>query len=267
MRPRNVVDNPLRKPLKQLLLFLTILTCMTFGVMVYLYKDTTFDAATSNPLGIALLVLGCIAPTVAAILVYLVNKDMGGFSGLKQTVMAPGKPSAWFMGVYFFFIHFGFAFLTGRVGETGSLVDFFAFYPLMFVTFGLQEICWRVIMHDEFLHSRGFWKMNIATGMINSLWLLPLTLIPGSPAPAEMYLPIAIYLVGMAVLLSTMRMQGASMLACMVFAALFYDLHILLPMKMESSLWYLTIVDLVLAFTFKSKIFKENRKDQGMLNP
>ena len=35
MRPRNVVDNPLRKPLKQLLLFLTILTCITFGDIAF----------------------------------------------------------------------------------------------------------------------------------------------------------------------------------------------------------------------------------------
>ena len=257
----NVVDNPLRKPLKQLFLFLTLLTYIPFGLLVYLYKDSTFDAVTSSPLGVVLLLLGGIAPTVAAVLVFLFNKDMGGLPGLKKAVMAPGKLSVWFMGFYFFMIHFGFAFLVGRVDHIGSLVDCLAFLPLMFVTFGLQEICWRLIMHDEFLHSRGFWKMTIATGMIVSLWFLPLTLIPGSPVPANAYLPVAIYLVGMAVLLSTMRMQGASMLCCMVYGAIFYSLHFLLPMKLDSNLMFLTIVDLVLAFMFKSKIFKENRKE------
>ena len=262
MRPnRNVVDNPLRKPLKQLCLFLFVLTYIPFGLLVYLYKDLNFDAVTSSPLGIALLLLGGIAPTVAAVLVFLVNKDMGGLAGLKQAVLAPGKMSAWFLGIYFFIIHFGFAFLLGRVPEMGSVVDFLAFFPLMFVIFGLQEICWRLIMHDEFLHSRGFWKTTIATGMIASLWFMPLTLIPGGPIPANAYLPVAIYLVGMAVLLSSLRTQGASMIACMVFGALFYSLHFLLPLTLETNLMFMTIVDLVLAFTFKSKIFKENRKE------
>ena len=268
MRPnRTVVDNPFRKPLKQLFLFLAILTYIPFGLLVHLFKDSTFDAVTASPLGILLLVLGGIAPTVAAVLVFLCNKDMGGFAGLKKAVLAPGKLSAWFMGFYFFMIHFGFAFLTGRVARVGSMLDFLAFFPLMFVTFGLQEICWRLIMHDEFLHSRGFWKMTICVGMIAALWALPLSLIPGSPLPANAYLPFAIYLVGLALMLSTMRMQGASMLVCIVFATLFFGMQFLLPMKMESNLWFLTIVDIVLAFIFKSKIFKENRKDENLLNP
>ena len=65
----------------------------------------------------------------------------------------------------------------------------------------------------------------------------------------------------MAVLLSSLRTQGASMIACMVFGALFYSLHFLLPLTLETNLMFMTIVDLVLAFTFKSKIFKENRKE------
>ena len=82
----NVVDNPLRKPLKQLFLFLTLLTYIPFGLLVYLYKDSTFDAVTSSPLGVALLLLGGIAPTVAAVLVFLFNKDMGGLPGLKKGI-------------------------------------------------------------------------------------------------------------------------------------------------------------------------------------
>jgi hypothetical protein len=42
-------------------------------------------------------------------------------------------------------------------------------------------------------------------------------------------------------------------------------MQFLLPMKMESNLWFLTIVDIVLAFIFRSKIFKENRKDENLL--
>ena len=59
MRPnRNVVDNPFRKPLKQLFLFLTVLSYIPFGLLVHLYKDSNFEAVTASPLGILLLVLG-----------------------------------------------------------------------------------------------------------------------------------------------------------------------------------------------------------------
>lgn len=264
MRPgRTVVDNPLRKPLKLLFLYLLVLTYVPFGLLVHRYQTLGFDALTASPLGVFLLLLGGISPTLAAVLVFLTDKSMGGLAGLKQAVTAPGKLSAWCLGFYFFVIHFGFAFLLGQVPEMGSLVDTLVFFPLLFVTFGLQEICWRLIMHDEFLHSRGFWKTCIATGMIISLWFMPLTLISGSPIPANAYLPVAIYLVGQSMILSTMRTHGASMLCCMVFGALFYDLHFLLPISLETNIMFMTIVDMILAFTFKSKIFKENRPQEA----
>lgn len=250
------------KAMKQFLCSLVVLTAVGFGPLLAMGK--TFGEIVTSPLGILLLGLGCLAPALSTVLIYVLNKEKGGLSQLWKDVVEQKKIHPWVMMLYFLFLHYGLAFLCNLVGELGSIASFLKALPIMFILMGSQEIGWRLILQPALEQYRGFWKSNIAMGMIVSLWFLPLLMIPGFMVAPNFYLVLAIYLVGLNLLQTTIRQQGGSILTCMVFTTLFYALNSVLVMYQSSNVMFLVIVDLVLAFTFKSKIFKENRKEQGI---
>lgn len=253
------------KAMKYFLCFIVLLTAAGFGPLIA--KGWTFQEVLANPLGIALFTLGCLAPALATVLVYVLDKEKGGLRQLWKDISHQEKKSSWLMMIYFLILHYGLAFLMGFVADLGTFGDFIKALPVMFVLFGTQELGWRLMMQPALESYRGFWKGNIALGMIISLWFLPLVYIPGFYFRADMYLVLAIYLVGITLMQSTIRNQGGSILTAAAFSTLHYSMLAIFSLLQSSNLMILLLIDGLMAFTFKSKIFKENRKDQNMLNP
>ena len=254
------------KAMKQFLCFVVLLSAVGYGPL--LAMKWTFQEVLSNPLGILLFGLACLAPALSAVLVYILNKEeKGGLSQLWKDITAQKKMHPWILMLYFLFLHYGLLFLCNLVGELGTAGDFLKSLPVMLILFGSQEIGWRLILQPALEKYRGFWKGNIALGMIVSLWFLPAVMIPGFYVGPAFYLVLAIYLVGLNLLQSTIRNQGGSILTCIVFTTLFYSLNEFFILFQSSNVMFMVIADLVMAFTFKSKIFKENRKDQGIVGP
>lgn len=253
------------KVMKQFVCFVVLLTAAGFGPL--LAMKWTFEEVLSNPLGILLFGLACLAPALSAVLVYVLNKEKGGLSQMWKDITAQKKMHPWVLMIYFLFLHYGLLFLCNLVGDLGGFADFIKALPVMLILFGSQELGWRLILQPALEKYRGFWKGNIALGMIVSLWFLPAIMIPGFYVSPSFYLVLAIYLVGLNLLQSTIRNQGGSILTCVVFTTLFYALNEFFILFQSSNVMFMVIADIVMAFTFKSKIFKENRKDQGIMDP
>ena len=250
------------KSMKLFLCFIVLLTGVAFGPLIAM--GLTFSEVLSQPLGIALFTLGCLAPALSTVLTYVLDKTKGGLPQLWKDITAQTKKTTWLMMIYFLVLHYGLAFLMGFVADLGTFGDFLKALPIMFVLFGTQELGWRLMLQPALESYRGFWKGNIALGMIISLWFLPLIYIPGFYFRADMYLVLAIYLVGVTLMQSTLRNQGGSILTAAVFSTLHYSMLAIFSLVQSSNLMVLLLIDGLMAFTFKSKIFKENRKEQGL---
>ena len=257
------------KVMKQFICFLILITAVGFGPLVYMSwtMSLTFQNLLDKPLGVLLFALGCLAPTLSTVLIYVLNKEKRGMQGLWEDITAEKKKSPWVLALYFLFLHYGAAFLTNLVSELGPAINLIKNLPSMMLLFGCQEIGWRLILAPAMEATRPLWKSCTAMGMIISLWFLPLVMIPGFVVHPNYFLVFAFYLVGLNLLQSTLRHEGGSIMTSIVFTGLFFPLNTVFVLVQTTNLLTLLLLDVVLAFVFHSRLFKENRKSDKQLNP
>lgn len=248
---------------KSLLQYLTItfsISYACFGMLIY--ARLPFTELVKNPVYAALLALGCLAPLIAAGAVYVLGgAKFGGVSGLWNAARAVKKPKAALLIILFLALHYGFAVALRVVGAYGESAAFFKSFPFTLVLLGTQEIGWRMIVQPALHENKGFWKSSVATGLLQSLWFLPLLFIPGFVVHPDFYIQFTICIATYGLLQTTLYKQSGSILYCVVFGALFFSLTAVFPLLQNNTLLFVAIVDVVIAMTYNSRFFKENNKE------
>lgn len=244
------------KTVKQFLLLVTLLTLAGFGPL--LLMDMNFYEVLHSLPGVALFTLGCLAPTLAAILIYCLTPGLGGLKGLWQHARVHTSPKAWFLVPFFLLLHYGLSAVLGIAGAFGSPLLLLRYGPMMLLLFGCQELGWRLILFPELEARKGFWKAAVSTGLFLSIWFFPLLLIPGFLVRADFFLQFAGYMVGLSMLQSTIRRQGGSILACGVFTGLFFALSAVVSLHQTNILIGIAAVDVIIAVFYNSRLMKEN---------
>ena len=144
---------------------------------------------------------------------------------------------------------------NGRSGERGQKL--LGLLPIIFLL-GAQELGWRRVLQPALEKDRKSWKATAATGLITSLWFLPLLFLPWFPVRAEAYLPFAVWLLGLSFLQGTLYRRTGSVCCAALFTSAFFLLYGLLPMKDENAYYAAGALDLVVAFLYQSRLVKEN---------
>lgn len=242
----------LKKPYSQFLSISFFISYVSFGSIVY--SKTNFSSIFSNPLYLLVFILGSLGPLLGTIIVYIINKStLGGISGLIDKIKIIKNPKSIYLVPLFLIAHYGFAMILNNVYSYGSLLNFLYYFPVAFILLGSQEIGWRTILQPALEENKGFLKSTIATGLIWSLWFLPLIYIPEFFILPQFYLQFAIYLVGISFLLTRVYKNSGSILYSTLLSTLIFSLYPVILLKQSYMLAALAILEIILSSIYKDK--------------
>ena len=202
-----------------------------------------------GPVRYLLLALGCAGPII------------GGMTAgeAREGLKKEPKPSRdWLLAAQFLGLHYVlliFLRMAGPGEKSGQKL--LGLLPIIFLL-GAQELGWRRVLQPALEKDRKSWKATAATGLITSLWFLPLLFLPWFPVRAEAYLPFAVWLLGLSFLQGTLYRRTGSVCCAALFTSAFFLLYGLLPMKDENAYYAAGALDLVVAFLYQSRLVKEN---------
>lgn len=202
-----------------------------------------------GPVRYFLLALGCLGPIIGGM---AAGEERGK---LKKW---PEVSREWLLAVPFLGLHYVFLILLRMIGPTADRgQSILGMVPIVFLL-GAQELGWRQVLQPALEKSRKSWKATAATGLINSLWFLPLLFLPWFPVRADAYLPFAVWLLGLSFLQSALYRRTGSIYCTALFTAVFFLLAGLLPMGNENAYYVAGGLDILVAFLYQSRLIKEN---------
>ncbi len=206
----------------------------------------------------ALFLLGCLGPLTGAVGVYLLDRrNLGGLGGMWQdTIQTENGWRGLLPALLFLLLHYGLAILLGVAGAFGPVKKLLVYLPMMLVLFGTGEIGWRRIVQPGIEAVRGgFWRSSIITGLLWSLWFLPMLFIPGFVIRSDFYMQFTAYLIGVGLLLTTL-FQKSGLSGCILFSTLFFSLSAVVILRQGNYLLAVVAVDLVIAMAYNSRVFR-----------
>ena len=227
---------------------------LCFGIVIASRQPFS---ALNTPM-FALFLLGCLGPLVGAAGVYLLDrKNFGGLGGIWQDALQ--TENGWrslLLALLFLLLHYGLAILLGAVGAFGPVQKLLVYLPTMLVLFGTGEIGWRGIVQPSIEAVRGgFWRSSIITGLLWSLWFLPMLFIPGFVIRSDFYIQFTAYLIAVGLLLTTL-FKKSGLPGCIMFSTLFFSLSAVVILRQSNYLLAVAAVDLVIAMVYNSRLFQ-----------
>lgn len=240
----------MKKHTKQFLIIAFILGYLCFGII--LSTNTVLGEVLLNPLLLFLLVLGFLSPFISSLIVYIMNKDeLGGINGFIDNFKLPKSQKSMVWIIVFLAVHYGFGIILNNVGSYGNILDFFRYFPIMFIILGSQEMGWRRIVQPSFEDGKGYYKSIIITGLLWALWFLPLVFLRGFMVLPQFYSQFAAYLVGLSFLLTSMYRSSKSILYCAILSSLIFALVPVIIFKQGFILVAIAILEAAVASFFK----------------
>ena len=242
----------MNKSAKRFLLWTFPISYLCFGVLIWMdFRNPSVGVSVIQGL---ILLLGCLGPVFGAVL--------GGGKGTHFD--PPANQRSWLLVALLLVLHYLFAGLL-RLTRPVAVGEFNLFLIPLALILGAQALGWQGIFRPALTEGRRPWKATVATGLIYSLWIMPLLYVPTASLRADMYLPFAVWLVGLTLLQTTLVQRTGSILCAAVFTSLYFLLSALMPF-VEANAWYISAaIDLVLAFLYNSKMVKQNNEESNLL--
>ena len=204
-----------------------------------------------GPVRYLLLVLGCLGPIIGG---------MAAGEERDEFKKPPEVSREWFLAAQFLGLHYVLLFFLRIIGPAADGEQkLLRLFP-MILLLGAQELGWRRVLQPALERSRKSWKATAATGLITSLWFLPLLFLPWFPVRAETYLPFAVWLLGLSFLQSALYRRTGSIHCTALFTAVFFLLAGILPMVNENAYYVAGGLDILMAFLYQSRLIKENER-------
>lgn len=248
----------MKQYVKQYLLLTYLISYLCFGLPLYLRWD--FPRMLAEPLGLLLFALGALGPALAAGLVFCLHqKALGGLAELWRQVRLCGQAKSWALIPAFLLLHYGLGLLLRLVQPYDPPARYLGYLLPVLLLFGSRELGWRLILEPALQDGRKFWKSSAAAGLFDAIWFLPLVLMKDFVVRADYFLQFALYLVGLHVLLATLRRKGGSVLACCLLSGIFFAFMTLFQLRQSNMLLALPVVDALICFLYSSRSVKENQ--------
>jgi membrane protease YdiL (CAAX protease family) len=179
-----------------------------------------------------LFTLGCLGPIISSIIVYSLKIDsLGGLIEFKEKYLISDSKKYILLIPFFTIVHYGLNISLNNVQSYGDFKNFFISLPIMLVLFGSQEIGWRSILQPALEVKNGYWKSMISTGLIWSLWFLPLIFIPKFIILPQFYSQFAAYLVGLSFMLTIIYKSSGSILYSSLLSTCIFALYPVIIVK------------------------------------
>ncbi len=240
----------LTKKARVFLIITFLIGYVSFGYLVA--RGGTFSHVLSQPSLVLILVIGLLSPFIGGIITNTLMEKTSPLTQLK-TLMHLGDTSKIYMVFLFLLMHYGFAIALHLIGDYGSISSLFTSLPIMILLLGLGEYGWRSILFPQLHSLMGFWRSNICVGLFMAVWLIPLLYLPGFLVNPNLFLPFAIYLIGIGILSNTIYIHSGSILYSVIFIGLFASLSSVIGLKVNGSLVVIALVDFVIGIAYNSK--------------
>lgn len=245
----------MKKICNQFLIITFAISYACFGAI--LYSGIHFSRLAEHPLYMALFALGFMGPFIAAIAVHGLNREtLGGIKGLWDKIIKVENSKSSYLILLFLAMHYIFAVSLKVIGDFSGFGDFIKYLPVMLVLFGSQEIGWRAIVQPRYEESKGFARSAIITGLMWSIWFLPLIFVPGFVADPNFFIQLSTYLVGISMLQATIYKKSGSILYCIIFSTLFFALYGATGLIHSNSIIFVALVDAVMTYLYNGRLFK-----------
>jgi len=138
-----------------------------------------------TPLSLVLFYFGGISPAIVAFIVLPKNNVMTTKQLLKTTLGIKQPVPMYLLVIGFVVVYFGIASLTKMFEYDYPLYLSVLTFPIMILGGGLEEVIWRFVLNPALERKLSFAVACLITGVIWSIWHLPMFYIEGS-GQAEM---------------------------------------------------------------------------------
>lgn len=178
-----------------------------------------------TPLFMALYALGGLAPAIVAITLLLKNKIMPA-KQLFKTIFAVKQPIRMYLyTIGFLVLYFGLGTFLGLFEYVSPIYLSLLTFPIMIIGGGFEEVGWRFVFQPALEKKLPFAAASAITGVIWSLWHLPLFYIEGTSQYAWSFVIFAIGTVGGAFMLAAIYRLSKSVWLCVLFHTLINCLY------------------------------------------
>lgn len=224
----------------------------TFAIMI-MFWGICFAAAkmgvfmTDTPWLYPLYIIGAGSPAIASYFVLKRNGIVKGFTAWLKTMFDVKRPIwMYLLTVGLCALYYAIVIGISGVGEMKPIYTFLYLTPFMLVGGGHEETGWRHILQPALERKAGFAVSALVTGIIWSIWHLPLFYIPGVGQYNESFLIFAIYVIGISFTYGAIKKVTGSTFLCILFHCLFNAASTILNPNM--TLLNACVASLVLVF-------------------
>ena len=199
----------------------------TFAIMITFWGICLVAAQmgvfmTDAPWLYPLYIIGAGSPAIASYFVLKRNGIVKGFIPWLKAMFDVKKPIwMYLLTVGLCILYYAIVIGISGVGEMKPLYTFLYLTPFMLIGGGHEETGWRHILQSAFESKAGFVVSALVTGIIWSIWHLPLFYIPGVGQYNESFLIFAIYVIGISFAYGAIKKVTGSTFLCILFHCLF----------------------------------------------
>lgn len=173
-----------------------------------------------TPIFMALYALGALAPAIVAITLLLKNKVMPARE-LFKTIFAVKQPVLMYLCMIgFLALYFGLGTFLGLFEYVSPIYLALLTFPINIIGGGFEEVGWRFVLQPTLEKKLPFVVASLITGVVWSLWHLPLFFIEGTSQYAWSFCIFAIGTVGGAFMLAAIYRLSKSVWLCVLFHTL-----------------------------------------------
>ena len=180
-----------------------------------------------TPLSMGLFAIGACAPAIATFVVLTKNNVMT-VKQLLKTIFAVKQPVIMYLLVIIFVVvYFGIAVLTGlfEIDYEYAIYLSLMTIPLMILAGGLEEVGWRFVLNPALEIKLPFAVACLITGVIWSLWHLPMFFIEGSGQASMNFFIFSIGSLGLSFVYAAIYRISKSVWLCVFIHALNNSLY------------------------------------------
>jgi len=208
--------------------------CITWGLAgIILVANQFGHLKFGTPLNTALFLIGVCAPAIAAFVILPKNNVITA-KGLLKATFAIKQPLVMYLLTFgLVVIYFGVAVLTGVFEYDYPIYLSLLSFPLMILAGGLEEVGWRFVLNPALERKLPFALACLITGVVWSVWHLPVFFIEGSPQAGMDFFIFSIASIGLSFAYAAIYRISKSVWLCVLIHALNNALYGSFIMRVE----------------------------------
>ena len=195
--------------------------CITWGLAAAILIANHFGYLEyGTPLFMVMFIIGVAAPAIAAFIILPRNNIITAKELLKETFAIKQPVVMYLLVISFVVIYFGAAMLTGIFEYNYPIYLSLVTFPIMILAGGLEEVGWRFVLNPALERKLPFSLACLITGVIWSVWHLPVFFIEGSPQAGMNFFIFSIASIGLSFAYAAIYRISKSIWLCVFIHAL-----------------------------------------------